>query len=180
MTRRCSAGVWLLLLLLAGGCSSVHQEQKDPRAGALERARARELSGDLTGALKEYEALVQGGGPEVGVAALRRAAFLHAWLGQDSAALVSYRMLTAASLSVRERELVDLEIRSLERIALLGAEAARDQAEIDSLKAAQRLLSAGNAAQGKQIRELEGQLKRVNDDLRQLKEIDARLSGRRP
>jgi hypothetical protein len=180
MTHRRSAGSWLLLLLLAGGCSSVQEEQKDAGAGALERARARELSGDLSGALKEYEALVQGGGPEVGVAALRRSAFLHAWLGQDSAALVSYRKLTAATLQVRERELVELEIRSLERIASLSAEAARGEAEIDSLKAAQRLLSAGNAAQGKQIRDLEGQLKRVAEELRQLKEIDARLSGRRP
>jgi hypothetical protein len=180
MTPSRSAGSWLLLLLLAGGCSSAREEQRDPGAGALERARARELSGDLAGALKEYESLTQRGGSEVGLAALRRSAFLQAWLGQDSAALDSYRKLTAETLQARERELVELEIRALERIASLRAVVIRGEAEIDSLKAVQRLLVSGNAVQGKQIKDLEGQLKRVTEELRQLKEIDARLSGRHP
>jgi hypothetical protein len=52
--------------------------------------------------------------------------------------------------------------------------------EADSLKNVAKHLSAANTAQGRQVRDLEAQLKKVSDELRQLKEIDARLSGRKP
>lgn len=112
--------------------------------------------------------------------AIRRAAYTSARLGQDTTALRWYRTLAGKEISAREREMVTLQIASLERIIPLEARASRWKTEIDSLKSAGRTLAGELGAQARQIRDLELQLKKATDELRQLKEIDARLSGRRP
>jgi hypothetical protein len=174
------AGMFLLGLV-CGGCGGSREGQSDAERGPLDHPRVLELAGDLPGALREYTLLAGNmAGTETGQTAIRRAAYLNAYLRNDSAALYWYRALDGLPLSIRERELVRLQISSLERITALTARLEENEGNADSLRNATKHLSAANSAQGRQIRDLEAQLKKVSEELRQLKEIDARLSGRNP
>lgn len=169
------------LTLFFGACSSEREGQSDIDRGPLARPRVMELGGDLAGAAREYGLIAERtAGTETGLTAARRAGYLNAMLRNDSAALRWYRILSGLPTSNRERELVRLQLSSLERLVALTAQVEGGAGEADSLKNTVKHLSAANMAQGRQIRDLEAQLKKVSDELRQLKEIDARLSGRKP
>lgn len=163
------------------GCGGTREGQSDVERGPLERARMMELGGNLEGAVREYGLIAdRAAGTESGIAAVRRIAYLHAMMRNDSAALYWYRILKALPTSNRERELIQLQVTSLERIVLLTTRLAGGAEDADSLKGMVRHLTAANTMQGRQIRDLETQLKKVAEELRQLKEIDARVSGRKP
>ncbi len=170
-----------VLAILFAACGAEREGQSDAERGPLARPRMLEVGGDLAAAAREYALVAErAAGTEIGVTAVRRTAYLHAMLRNDSTALHWYRILADLPTSSRERELVRLQVSSLERILSLTAEIGGGAEDADSLRSVARHLSAANTAQGRQIRDLETQLKKVSEELRQLKEIDARPSGRKP
>ena len=176
-------GAVLALLLWAAGCStvrgtrSVMQEQ-------MEKARLAEASGDLAGAAHGYAQVAeQHPGGELFPIAVRKAAILSAHpqnpARSDSAALYWFRVLAAQPIPGSEKELVHLQIAGLELSQALHEEILRQHEAGDSLTAVTRRLSLTVANQSRQLQELESEIRRVSEELRQLKEIDVRLSRRK-
>lgn len=176
-------GAAIALLLCAAGCSTV-RGTRSAMQEQMERARLAEASGDLAGAAHEYAlAVEQYPGGEFLPIAVRKAAILSAHpqnpARSDSAALRWFRLLAALAIPGSEKELVYLQIAALERSRALNEQILRQREAGDSLTAVTRRLSLTAANQSRQLQELETEIRRVSDELRQLKEIDVRLSRRK-
>jgi hypothetical protein len=172
-----------LIALIVTGCSAV-RNAGDGMREQMERARYAEASGDLAGAAQEYAAAAgqfpQG---EQFPVAVRRAAILYSHplnpARNDSIALAWFRVLAAQPLPGSEKELVHLQIATLGRSLLLTEQIRRQREASDSMTVVTRRLSLTVANQSRQLQELETEVKRVSEELRQLKEIDVRLSRRK-
>jgi hypothetical protein len=172
-----------LIALFVSGCSAV-RKAGDGTRGQMERARYAEASGDLAGAAQEYAAVAeQFPQSELFPVAVRKAAILYSHplnpARNDSTALAWFRVLVAQPLPGSEKELVHLQIATLERSLLLTEQIRRQREAGDSMTAVTRRLSLTVANQSHQLQELEVEVKRVSEELRQLKEIDVRLSRRK-
>jgi hypothetical protein len=173
----------LVIALLVTGCSAVRSTREEMRA-QMERARSAEASGDLPGAARAYAlAAEQFPGGEFFPIAVRKAAILSSHplnpSRNDSVALAWFRVLAAQPIPGSEKELVALQIATLERSQGLIEQIRRQREAGDSLTAVTRRLSLTAANQSHQLQELESEVKRVSEELRQLKEIDVRLSRRK-
>lgn len=174
--------VFVMALLIAG-CSSARKAGEEMR-GEIERAQSAEASGDLAGAARAY-ALAAERHPKAEFFSLaaRKAAILFSHplnpSRSDSLALTWFRVLAEQPLPGPEQELVQLQIATLERSEMQADQIQRQREAADSLTVVTRRLSLTVANQSRQIQELELEVKRVSDELRQLKEIDVRLSRRR-
>lgn len=180
--RRLQVPLVAIVLLLAG-CSSTRKTGEDMRL-QMERAQFAESSGDLAGAAHAYAlAAEQNPRGDLFAVAARKAAILFSHplnpSRNDSVALEWFRILAKHPLSGPERELVHLQIATMERSELLTEQIRRQQEAADSLTDVTRRLSLSVANQSRQIQELELEVRRVSEELRQLKEIDVRLSRRR-
>jgi len=150
----------------------------------MERARMAEASGDLAGAAREYAlAAEQFPGGEFYPIAVRKVAILTSHpqnpSRNDSVALAWFRLLAVQPIAGSEKELVYLQIATLERSQAQTEQIRRQREAGDSLTAVTRRLSLTVANQSRQLQELEVEVKRVSEELQQLKEIDVRLSRRK-
>lgn len=173
----------LSIALLAAGCSTVRSTREEMRE-QMERARFAEASGDLAGAAREYAlAAEQFPGGEFFLIAVRKAAVLSSHpqnpSRNDSVALAWFRTLAVQPIPGSEKELAYLQIATLERSQAQAEQIRRQRDAGDSLTAVTRRLSLTVANQSRQLQELETEVKRVSEELRQLKEIDVRLSRRK-
>lgn len=171
------------MALLVAGCSSV-RKSADEMPAEMERARHAEASGDLADAARAYAmAAEQYPNGALFATAARKAAVLFSHplnpSRNDSIALGWFRALAQQPLPGPEKELVHLQIATLERSQALADQIRRQREAGDSLTVVTRRLSLTVANQSRQIQELELEVKRVSEELRQLKEIDVRLSRRR-
>ncbi len=178
-----SWGSVIVAALLIAGCSSV-RKAGDGMREQMERARYAEASGDLADAARGYAlAAEQYPKGESFSVAVRRAAILFSHplnpARDDSVALAWFRVLAEQPIPGSEKEFVHLQIATLERSQILAEQVRRQREAGDSLTVVTRRLSLTVANQSRQIQELEAEVKRVSEELRQLKEIDVRLSRRR-
>ena len=175
--------VGIVMALLVAGCSSA-RKASDGMREQMERAQYAEVSGDLADAAREYALAAERfpNGEFFSVAA-RKAAILYSHplnpSRDDSVALGWFRVLAGQPIPGAEKELVHLQIASLERSQALTEQMRRQREAGDSLTVVTRRLSLTAANQSRQIQELELEVKRISEELRQLKEIDVRLSRRR-
>ncbi len=176
-----AAGIAIAFLIT--GCGSARQVSEGMRE-QIERAQYAEASGDLADAARAYAlAAEQFPKGEFFPLAARKAAILYAHpmnpSRDDSLALGWFRVLAGQPIPGPEKELVHLQIAALERSQALTEQIRRQREAGDSLTVVTRRLALTVANQSHQIQELELEVKRVSEELRQLKEIDVRLSRRR-
>jgi hypothetical protein len=180
--RICCSAMVVITLLLAG-CSASRGDREEARQ-QLERARSLEAAGNLSDAAREY-ALTAERYPryEWYPVAVRKAAILYASLPNpgrdDSVAVFWFRTLLGLDIPDAEKELVNLEIVTLERAQELSWRLRSQRESADSLHAVLKHLFSTVGVQSRQIEDLEEQVKKVAEELRQLKEIDVRLSKRK-
>ncbi len=173
----------IIMVFVIAGCSSARKAGEGLR-GEIERAQSAEATGDLAGAARAYALAAehQPGGEFFSMAA-RKAAILFSHplnpSRNDSVALGWFRMLAEQPLPGPELELVHLQIATLERSEMQADQIQRQREAADSLTVVTRRLSLTVANQSRQIQELELEVRKVSEELRQLKEIDVRLSRRR-
>jgi hypothetical protein len=173
----------VVIALVAAGCST-ERSTRDAMREEMERARSAEVAGDIAGAAHAYAlAAEHHPGGELFLVAVRKAAVLSTHpqnpARSDSVALAWFRMLAAQPIPGPEKELVYLQIATLERSQAQAVQIRRQQDAGDSLTAVTRRLSLLVANQARQLQELETEVKRVSAELQQLKEIDVRLSRRK-
>jgi hypothetical protein len=150
----------------------------------MERARALEAAGNLPEAARQYAATADRfPGGEWVLLALRKAAVLYAHPlnpeRSDSAALHWFRRLPMDQIPVEERELLQIQISTLERSLAMTEQMGRQKETADSLLVIVRRVTSIAATQSHQIQDLDVQVKKLAEELRQLKEIDVRLSKRK-
>jgi len=171
------------LQIVVAGCSASRGE-RDAARQDFEQGNVYEIAGDLEEAGRRY-ALVAEQFPqsEWHIAAVRKAGILYAHPQNpgrnDSIALYWLRVLEAKPIPVPERELVRLQITTLEWSRNLEEQTRQQREANDSLTAVLRRLSATVVNQSHQIQELGAQTSRISEELRQLKEIDLRMSRRK-
>lgn len=173
----------VVIPILIAGCSSV-PKTVDGMREQMERAQYAEASGDLADAARAYAlAAAQFPKGEYIAVAARKAAILFSHplnpSRNDSVALEWFRVLAGLPIPGAEKELVHIQIATLERTQSLAEQIRRQREAGDSLTVVTRRLSLTVANQSRQIQELEMEVKRVSDELQQLKEIDVRLSRRK-
>ena len=173
----------VLLLVIVAGCASTRPDREEVRR-QMERARGYEAAGNIPEAARQYAAAAaQFPGSEWSVVAARKAATLYAYSQNpersDSAALYWFRLLQTEEIPGQEKDLVQVQIATLERSQLLVGQIARQKESADSLTAETRRLTSMVTSQSRQILELQAEVKRLAEELRLLKEIDVRLSKRK-
>lgn len=173
----------VLLLLLCVGCATVRPEREEMRL-QMERARALEAAGNLPEAAQQYAATANRfPGGEWSVLAIRKAAVLYAHPlnpeRSDSASLHWFKRLPMDQIAVQERELLQIQISTLERSVAMTEQMGRQRETADSLLVIVHRVTSTAATQSRQIQDLDVQVKKLAEELRQLKEIDVRLSKRK-
>jgi hypothetical protein len=171
------------LLIVVAGCSASRGE-RDAARQKFEQGQLYEMAGNLEEAARWYALTAeQFPGSEWYIAAVRKIGILYAHPQNrgrnDSVALYWFRALEVQPIPGPEKELVHLQIVTLERSRDLAEQARRQIESNDSLTTILRLLSATVVNQSHQIQELETLTTRISEELRQLKEIDLRLSRRK-
>jgi hypothetical protein len=171
------------LQIVAAGCSASRVERDTARQN-FEQGRVYEMAGDLEEAGRWY-AMVAEKFPESEwqIAAVRKAGILYAHPQNpgrnDSIALYWFRVLEAKPIPTAERELLNLQITTLKWSRNLEEQARQQRESNDSLTVVLRRLGATVVNQSRQIQALETQTNRISEELRQLKEIDLRMSRRK-
>jgi len=173
----------VVLLVIVAGCASTRPDREEARQ-QIERARGYEAAGNLPEAARQYAwAAAQFPGSDWSVVGARKAATLYAYSQNpersDSAALHWFRVLGTEEITGQERDLVQVQIATLERSQFMVGQIARQKESADSLMAETRRLTSMVTGQSRQITELEAEVKGLAEELRQLKEIDVRLSKRK-
>jgi hypothetical protein len=150
----------------------------------MAHARALEEAGNISEAARQYAATAnQFPGGEWSVLAIRKAAVLYAHPlnpeRNDSAALHWFKRLPMDQVEVQEKDLLEIQISTLERSVALTEEIGRQKETADSLMVIVHRVTSAAATQSHQIQDLDVQVKKLAEELRQLKEIDVRLSKRK-
>jgi hypothetical protein len=162
----------ILGCLLLDACAPSHEaEQPESGAGAaFESAEALERDSLFAEAAAQYAAIAEQFPTEDTYGpAVRRAAFLYARPDNrgrnDTLALRWLRIYRPLAHTGDEQREIDVFTALIEQNIELRGRLAREAASIDSLEAAQR-------RQIRRVRDLEAELRQVNDALKKLKEVD--------
>jgi hypothetical protein len=173
----------LSVALVLGGCSTSKEESRqDSDAEAiLEFAESLEQDSLLDQATTQY-AIIAEQYPTAAVypLAVRRVAFLYAHpdnpARNDTLALRWMRIYEPLAQTREERHEVGVVTSLIQQIITFREEAALLQDRIIRAEAEGDSITTTVRRQGRRIKELETELQQINDELKKLKEVDARTS----
>ncbi len=176
----------VLGITVVGGCSHSSRLTEPERGARLHMARADSLAraSQFVEATNEY-VLVARSYPATSwyPAAVLNAALLYSAddnpARDDSAALYWFRIYQTRTLPGSERKSVEACETFLTRILELRTEATKLQVVNDSLAATGRRQAAALSVQSRRIEQLEEDLRKANDELKELKEVDVRIFKRK-
>lgn len=180
------SSLFTLLLLLLAGCASVPVDRDSEALAKLHMHVADSLAraSRFQDAALEY-GIVAELYPQTSFypAALRDAAFLHLHPDNDSAndstALYWFNAYLTAAPPSPERRTVEVCVHLLDRIRTLRQSLTLQKTVSDSLAAVAKRQTGEIltlSSQAKQAQGLEAELKKVNEELQKLREVDVRMS----